>query len=194
MLNVALAVALAAAPPLVTAEGVALEEDGRAPFTAPFIGVQVDVGAPDGIGASLVVTPGRFLRLSLGGLSNGVGAGMRVGATLVSFPTSSLRPLVGVDAGYVFGGEAAWLPQLIEDPAVRAAITGATVGFVNAQVGVEIGSKHFAFTLRGGISYVDIGARNQTLSTGGASTVTAQGITVKGFLPSARVGLLFCFG
>ena len=195
MLNVALlAFALTAAPPLVTAEGITLEEDGRAPWSAPPVGVQLDVGFPDGLGASLVVTPGRFFRLSVGGLSNGVGAGVRLGMMLVAFPTSLFRPFLAVDGGYVFGGQGVWLPQLITDAATRNAITGANIGFADAQVGFELGSKHVAFTLRGGLSYVDVGVANQTIRTGGASTVTAQGLAIRGFIPSARLGFLFSFG
>lgn len=191
MLNAALAaLALTAAPPLVTAEGVTLEDDGRAPWSAPFVGVQIDLGLPDGIGASLVVTPGRFLRISVGGLSNGVGAGVRLGAELVAFPSSPFRPLLGVDGGYVFGGQGAWLPQLIDDAQVRNAITGLNVGFVDAQVGFELGSKNVAFTLRGGLAYVDVGMGSQTIST----TVTARGLAVTGFIPSARLGFVFSFG
>jgi hypothetical protein len=173
---------------------VTLEEDGRAPWSSPFIGVQLDVGVPDGIGASLVVTPGRFLRVSLGGLSNGVGAGVRLGVTLLAFPSSIFRPLLAVDGGYVFGGQAVWLPQLIDDATLRSAITGVNVGFATAQIGFELGSKHFAFTLRAGLSYVDVGVGSQSISTGGTSTVTANGLAVRGFIPSARLGFIFCFG
>ena len=195
MLNVALlAFALTVAPPLVTAEGITLEEDGRAPWSAPPVGVQLDVGFPDGLGASLVVTPGRFFRVSVGALSNGVGAGVRLGMMLVAVPSSLFRPLLALDGGYVFGGQAVWLPQLIEDATTRNALTGVNVGFVDAQVGFELGSKHVAFTLRGGLSYVDLGLANQTIRTGGASTVTAQGLAIRGFIPSARLGFLFSFG
>lgn len=87
MLVAALALALTSAPPpLVTTEGIVLDEDGRAPWAAPPVGVQLDVGVPDGIGASLVYTPGRSLRLLVGGLGNGVGAGGRAGVLLVAFP------------------------------------------------------------------------------------------------------------
>lgn len=188
------ALLLAAAPPLVTAEGVALDEAGRKPWSAPFIGVQLDVGVPDGIGASLVVTPGRFFRVSVGGLSNGLGAGVRLGMTLVAFPTSIFRPILGVDGGYVFGGQAAWLPELIEDEAVRSAISFVNLGFVNAQLGFELGSKNVAFTLRAGLSYIDAGFAPQRFSTGGASTLTSSGVGIKGFIPSARLGFIFLFG
>lgn len=193
MLTAALtAVALAATPPLVTAEGVTLEDDGRRPVSMPFLGVQVDVGVPDGIGASLVGSPVRYLRLSLGGLSNGVGAGVRLGATLVAFPTSIFRPLLGVDGGYVFGGQAAWLPQLITDETMRNLVSGANVAFGSAQVGFELGSKNFAFTLRAGLAYVDVGLPSQTFAAGGG-TFTAQGVSLRGIIPSARLGFIVCF-
>lgn len=185
---------LLAAPPLVTAEGVALEESGRAPWTAPFIGVQLDVGAPDGIGASMVVTPGRFLRLTAGGLNNGVGTGVRLGVMLVAFPRFAFRPTLGLDAGYVFGGQGEWLPRLIQNEQLRGALTGVNVAFVNAQVGFELGSKHVAIFLRAGLSYVDLTLGAQRLDTSATSAVTVQGLTLNGFLPSARLGFIFMFG
>ncbi|HEY0881720.1 MAG TPA: hypothetical protein VGD87_09325 [Archangium sp.] len=185
---------LAAAPPLVTAEGVALEESGKTPWAAPFFGVQIDAGAPDGIGASLVATPGRYLRISAGGLNNGVGSGVRLGFQLLAFPQMAFRPLLSLDAGYVFGGYGAWLPQMIEDPMIRSAVTGLNVAFGNAQIGFEIGSKHFAVTLRAGLAYVDVSVAPQSLETGANTTVSLNGISLKGFLPSARLGFLFMFG
>ena len=167
-------------------------------------GVQLDVGAPDGIGASLLVTPGRFLRLP-GRAEQWVGAGVRLGATLVGFPSSAFRPILGIDGGYVFGGAAAWLPQLIGDEAIRGMVSGATVAFANAQIGFEVGSKYFAFTLRGGLSYVDVGLANQSMSTGAVvptaggasggspSSISGNGLSVYGFIP-ARLGFLICFG
>lgn len=195
MLSAALlSLSLAANPPLVTAEGVALEESGRAPWTAPFLGVQVDVGAPDGIGASIVVTPGRYLRLSAGGVNNGVGTGVRLGVMLVAFPRSAFRPTLGVDGGYVFGGQGEWLPQLISEPMVKSALTGLNVAFANAQVGFELGSKNVAFFLRAGLSYVDLSVGGQRLDTSANTAVTFQGVTLNGFIPSARLGFLFIFG
>lgn len=183
MLKLVLTTLLSVAPPLVTAEGVTLQEDGKKPWKAPFIGVQVDVGVPDGIGASLVVTPNPFLRLSVGGLSNGVGAGARAGLSLICFPRSAFRPLIGVDGGYVWGGQGEWLPQLIQNKVVRESITGLNVGFLDAHLGFELGSKNVAFTFRAGPALVDVGP----------GTVTSKGIRIKGTVPSARLGFVFSF-
>jgi hypothetical protein len=183
MLDLALTTLLSVVPPLVTAEGVTLQEDGKHPWKAPFVGVQVDVGAPDGLGASLVVTPIRFLRISVGGLTNGVGAGARAGLSLVAFPRSSFRPLIGVDGGYVFGNAGAWLPPLLTNKVWRNSVTGVNVGFLDAHVGFELGSKNVAFTLRAGPALVDVGP--------GAGN--PKGIRIKGTLPSARLGLMVLF-
>lgn len=168
-------------------------EAPRQSHALPFFGVQVDVGAPDGIGASLVATPVPFFRLHAGGLTNGIGAGVRLGLMVVPFPRSVFRPLVGVDGGYVFGGLGDWLPQLIENASLRSAVTGATVAFINGQVGFELGSEHVAFMLRVGLSYVDVSLASQTLSLGDTTTVSARGIALRGFIPSARLGFIFCF-
>ena len=66
----------------------------------------------------------------------------------MAFPRSVFRPLIGVDAAYVFGGQGAWLPQLISNKAWRNSITGVNVGFLDAHVGFELGSKNVAFTLQ----------------------------------------------
>jgi hypothetical protein len=175
-------------------EGVAIAGPDRVASTVPSFGVHFDAGAPDGVGASLVATPWRYFRIEGGGVTNGVGSGFRLGVTLVAFPTSAFRPVMGVDGGYLFGGLGEWIPRLIEDAQLRAAMTGATVGFVNWQLGFDVGSKNVAFTLRAGVSYVDVGLEPQTLPMGDTGSVSARGIALRGFIPSARLGILFCFG
>lgn len=175
---------------MVTAEG---ETAGEAP-ALPFVGVALDVGVPDGLGAGLVVTPFRYLRLHLDGLSNGVGSGVRFGVQAMALPNFPFRPFIAIDGGYVFNGVGAWLPQLISDQNLKNAISSITVGFVNGHVGFELGSKNVAITIRAGLSYVDLGAASQTYSTGPSSNVSTGALTLRGFVPSARVGLLFNFG
>lgn len=161
----------------------------------PLLGVHLEAGVPDGLAASAVVTPGGHLRLELGGLNNGIGSGARVGASLVSFPMFFLRPLIGADAGAVFGGFGEWLPALLTSSSLRDAVRGATVKFINAQVGLELGSPYFSLTLRAGASYVDVALQDRAVSLGAeTASVSASNVTIKAFIPSARVGLLFCFG
>lgn len=193
MLHAALTVVLAVAPPLLTAEGVELDAFGKKPWEAPFIGVQVDVGVPDGIGASLMVMPGRFLRIHAGGLNNGVGSGVRFGATLVAFPSFGFRPLLGVDAGHTFGGAGEWLPNVLGNTQLANALSGASISFASAQIGLELGSPTFALTLRAGASWVDVSVNPVNVETSANTSVSASGIVLRGFMPSARLGFLFCF-
>jgi hypothetical protein len=181
-------------PPLLTAEGSSLGTDGKARTDLPFLAVSVDVGVPDGIGASLVVMPVSFLRIHLGGLTNGVGAGVRLGATLVAFPTWPVRPLLSVDAGYVFGGHAPWVLEYVADPTLRAALSQVSAGFLNAHAGLELGGRNVALVLRGGVSWIDLDLGAQSVALGGGVTVTANSSSVRGFIPSARIGLMISFG
>jgi hypothetical protein len=181
-------------PPLLTAEGSSLGADGKTLTDLPFLAVSVDVGVPDGIGASLVVMPVSFLRIHLGGLTNGVGAGVRLGATLLAFPTWPVRPLLAVDAGYVFGGHAPWVLEYVSDPSLRAALSQVSAGFLNAHAGLELGGRNVALVLRGGVSWIDLDLGAQAVDLGGGVTVTANSSSVRGFIPSARIGLMISFG
>jgi hypothetical protein len=118
---------------------------------------------------------------------------VRIGATLIAFPSFGFRPLLGFDAGHAFGGAGEWLPQVMPDVRIAKLISGASVSFANLQVGFELGTPTFAFTLRAGMSWVDIGVASQRLDTSATSSVSASGLVVSGFIPSARLGLLFFF-
>jgi hypothetical protein len=181
-------------PPLVTAEGERLSDEGKRVTDMPFIAVTIDAGLPDGIGASLVVMPVSFLRIHLGGLTNGLGAGVRVGATVLAFPTWPVRPLLNVEGGYVFGGYAPWALDSVTDPTLKAVLDHANIGFASAHLGLELGSRNIAFVLRGGISWIDVDLGGQSIDLGGGVKVTSQSTTVRGFIPSARLGFMVSFG
>jgi hypothetical protein len=138
--------------------------------------------------------PVSFLRLEAGALSNGVGVGVRGGATLVAFPSGVVRPTLGVEGGYTWGGRGMWALEFIADANLKAALSNLDVAFVTARLGVELGSRNFAFTLQVGASYLDARLGVQTLDFGGGVTLQATGTRLHGFIPSARLGLLFCFG
>ncbi|MFO0594048.1 MAG: hypothetical protein U0228_02055 [Myxococcaceae bacterium] len=193
MLHTVLALALTVAPPLVTAEGVTLTDQGTKPETFPFLGVQMDVGAPDGIGVSLMASPVRWLRVHAGGLNNGLGSGFRGGVTLIGFPSLAFRPLIGFDGGYTFAASGAWLPDAIPDPRIAKMLTNLNLGFFNLQTGFELGSKHLAVTLRVGVSYISANAAGTEFTTGANTSFSIAGISAKGFVPSARLGFLFFF-
>ncbi len=181
-------------PPLLTAEGTRWGEEQQFVRSHPLLGVELDAGFPDGAAAGILVMPVSFLRLQLAGLTNGLGTGARLGVELVAFPTWVLRPTLGVEGGYTFGGVGAWALGSISDDTLRAALSKVTVGFVTARAGLELGSKTFALTLQAGVSWIDVNLGSQAINLGSGVSLKATGSSLRGFVPSARVGLLFCFG
>src|SRR4051812_30809453 len=73
-----------------------------------WFGVQVafDAGVPDGLGVGLSLAPLPHVRLSFSGLTNIIGAGVRGGLSLVPFASWTLHPILSVDAGRYFSGDA----------------------------------------------------------------------------------------
>jgi hypothetical protein len=179
---------------LVVAASARGEVEARIDAAPPRLGVQLDVGLPDGLGASLAYMPAASLRLHLGGVNNGLGSGFRGGAVLLAFPSLAWRPLLGVEGGSIVGGPGAWLPEFVPDPIVRAVLSGASVTFVNTQLGFELGSRHVALVVRAGMSWVRVTPRDQEFPLGDAGVLRLGGLSLSGFIPSARIGLLVCFG
>lgn len=192
LLTLLTALTLSTAPVAeITAVEMAPEEQPRADH--PYVGLQFDAAFPDGIGAGLVFMPTSFLRLHVSAVSNGVGLGGRIGVSVHAFPTWPVRPLLAVDGAYVFGGTAQWALQLIPNLALQSALSNVNVGLVDVHAGLELGSKHVALVLRGGVSWLDVDLGGHSLDLGNGVSVNATGTRLRGFIPSARLGLLFCF-
>ncbi len=181
--------------PLVNAEGIALDAQGREPDEAPMWGLQLEAGLPDGVGASMMANPTRWLRVHIAGLTNGAGAGVRFGVTFspLGAVLRYVRPILGVDAGWFFNGDATWLPGVSNNPILATALKDVSYGFANAQAGFEFGSKYVSFVIRGGLSYLDITLGNPTVDLTNGATLSIKGLGLRGLVPSARVGLMFCF-
>lgn len=175
------------AAPLVTADG---DVAGREEH--PFVAVQADVGLPDGAGGSALVMPVSWVRVHIGGLATLSGSGIRAGVMLLAFPRAAVRPLLGVDVGYSFTGSATWIPWLGTLATLSRALEQVSYGWASAHAGFEFGSKHVAFVIRGGLSYVDLTFAGPRVDVGGAS-LSASSMSLRGVVPSARVGMLFAF-
>ncbi|MHB8876997.1 MAG: hypothetical protein ACYC8T_25150 [Myxococcaceae bacterium] len=177
------------APPLL--ESVPMEAAAAAASDEPRVGLVADVGVPDGAGASLVVNPASWLRFQLGAIGNGAGSGVRLGAVLVPFH-SALRPTLSVEAGYYLDGDARWLAGKATSPQLEAVLSNVTYQFANAHLGLELGSRRFAFFLRVGASYVDVSvpglARLFEAQPGPA--VAAPSAHLRTPLPSAKLGFV----
>ncbi len=104
------------------------------------------------------------------------------------------EPTLGVEAGYAWGGKAMWALEYISDANLRTALSDLNVGFVSARAGFELGSKNLALTVQVGASYLDASLGAQSLDLGNGVSFQATGSRLKGFVPSARVGFLICFG
>ena len=90
-----------------TVQAAELTTINRAPAAMPAsklpaFGVMADVGLPDGVGASLVYRPAKWLRVTGGGTYNMISSGLRAGASLLPF---GWGPSLTVEGGHYFDGQ-----------------------------------------------------------------------------------------
>src|SRR3989442_4804519 len=83
--------------------GIARGAEAASAPALPLVGVMADVGLPDGAGASLVVRPMKWLRVTGGGTYNMISSGVRAGASLLPF---GWGPSLSVEGGHYFDGDA----------------------------------------------------------------------------------------
>lgn len=176
-------------PPLVEAEAARPAATPPEPALLR-VGVLVDVGIPDGAGASLVLKPAAWLRVQAGALGNGVGSGVRVGLVLAPLDWP-VRPTLSVEAGRYFDGDAAWVLGDGASAALKSFLSRVSYDFAEGQLGLEFGSKRFAFFLRGGLAYVDISVPNVSqLLSGQAASAAGPAAHIRSPLPSAKLGFV----
>ncbi len=146
------------------------------------LGAMVDVGVPDGALASLVVKPARWIGIHAGAGTNGVGPGFRAGLTLFPFQGSFG---LSFEVGRHLAGDANGLARMVSgDPALDATILdGVGYDWASAHLGLEVGGRVVKVVMQAGASYVDAELGAPAESTGGS-------VLVRGFVPSARLGLV----
>jgi hypothetical protein len=128
----------------------------------------VDAGVPDGLGVGLALAPVPHVRVSVSGLTNIMGAGIRGGLSLVPFASWTLHPILSLDWGRYFTGDARMF--VAEAPAKL------TYDFVDATLGLELMFR--VVVLRAG---------------GGVARIWAPDVGVDGTLPAAKLALAFRF-
>ena len=160
------------------------------PPSFPKLGLQLDAGLPDGIGASLVFRPVRLLNLSAGAVTTGVSAGARVGVHLMPFG-GFLRPTVGVEVGHIFEGQVPWVLNIAGAERYTSLAQRVSYSFANAQVGLEVGTRKFAVFARAGLGQVH--ARLSEFDAGRWDTggnVDVRGLNLRFRGPSVKLGVV----
>ena len=160
--------------------------------------VLADAGVPDGIGVSGAFRPAYWLRLQLGMLENTASPGVRAGLTLMPF-NFWITPTLTLEGGHYFEGNANALVRKFSSNlgSDKSILSDFNYDFVNAHLGLEIGTRRVAFYLRVGESYVTTTLRNvqqflQQESSGNV-TIEAQNIKASYRGPSGKLGFVVYF-
>jgi hypothetical protein len=173
----------------------------------PWLGLMTDVGIPDGMQASIVLRPERWLRASVSGGYNLISKGVGGGLTILPFGRG---PSISFEGGHYFDGDASAAAARLAGPAFSgssfmqndsALIQRVGYDYANLQLGLDFGYERVTFFIHGGMSYVQGKVHNvDTLvqSNPAINGVDANGLevsikgdpTVKYIGPSAKIGLI----
>jgi hypothetical protein len=194
-------VAMGAFPLAASAADLTAAGTAPAPRKAlPRLGMMADAGLPDGVTASLVYRPRRWVRAHVGGGYNMISPGVRAGATLAPF---GWGPSLSLEAGHYLEGNANRVARKLAGSSFNDSALLERVGydFANAHLGFEVGYRRVTFYLHAGMSYLHGTLHNaQTVlqsEAGGSGLVSSSSeVTVardpvlKAFVPSAKLGVI----
>jgi hypothetical protein len=130
-----------------------------------------DAGLPDGLGVGLSLAPLPHIRLSVAGLTNIIGFGVRGGLALVPFSDWTLHPILEVNAGRYFTGDARQI--------VATAPSHFTYDFAEATVGLELMFRVLVIRLGGGVARVWATASESSIG----------GVSIQGVMPAAKLAI-----
>jgi hypothetical protein len=151
---VALALLVATTPTVADNSSSPRAETHATAEEVPHFALLVDIGVPQGVGASLGWRPWSWFRVHGGPATNGISLGWRGGLSLVPFG-GVFRPILTFGAGRFAEGDArrllrAFAPDLQQ---VERALPSVGYEFTLAHVGFELGSPSaVSFFLCGGVS------------------------------------------
>lgn len=193
------ALGLASAPIAAAAEAgdvrISAAADADDDDDLAVVGLMVDAGVPDGIGASLVIRPWSWLRLNGGVTHNLVSQGVRGGVSLIPLDLWILKISLNAEAGVFFPGDANKAVQMFSKDAEDITILS-RVGYqyANGHVGLELGGDTFCLYLHAGWTYLHASFADGSQGTDAGWVVFKGEPTVTAFVPSAKAGLmLFLF-
>ncbi len=163
------------------------------------LGLMGDVGTPEGMNASLVLRPWRWLHLAGGVGHNGAAAGYRGGVTLVPWGTGlSLT----AEAGYNGPGNLSGAAALVGTPIGADLFRRVSYTYANFHLGYERGNGRVAFFVHAGLSFVRATLGDfattlgrdltpNTVTSSSKTTVTVNGdATVRGAGVSGKLGFV----
>ncbi len=160
-----------------------------------YVGLGLDAGGPQGLGASVVVRPVSWLRLHGGATTDLAAPGVRGGFTL-AVPWY-IGPALTAEAGYQWPGNFNHLARLVtgNDPHISL-LDHVGYRYASLQAGLDLGwPRWFQLTLRAGYSAIAAetsGLPAYVASQAPGSTVrVGREASVRVLTPSASVGLLF---
>ena len=158
----------------------------------------LDVGAPDGVGVSLVLRPAPWLRINGGVTTNTLSLGVRGGISLVPLSTF-VSPSINLDLGHYFDANYNTLVDRFGGIPLKTSVPIDDVGYNygGASVGLEIGRpERFSFSVRVGLAHGSLiiqDAERLLRDVTGDPDITAKPLAFRFTTPSVKLGFLFYF-
>lgn len=162
------------------------------------LGALLDVGAPDGVGVSLVLRPAPWLRFNGGVTTNTLSLGVRGGISLVPLSTF-IAPSLNLDVGHYFDANYNTLVKRFGGIPLEtnAPIDDVGYNYGGASVGLEIGKPdRFCFSLKAGLAHGSMviqDAEQLLRDVTGDPELTAKPLTFRFTTPSVKLGFLLYF-
>jgi hypothetical protein len=159
------------------------------------LGMQLNVGAPDGAGVDAVIRPLKFLRFNVGGTTDIASGGVRAGVTVAPF--YYISPSATIEGGYQFPGNFNRVVAMFASDPKNPLLNSVGYGYVNFHGGLEFGHPNwFMFGIRAGYSY--IGTQTSGLQTyinqnSKGVDLKVQEVGVGVWTPSAKINFLVWF-
>jgi hypothetical protein len=163
---------------------------------SPRFGAMLDIGAPDGATASIVVRPIPMIRAHAGLSHNLISLGERVGVTVAPLSWWA-SPTLSLEYGHYADGNANPIARAVSGDATLSSAVLDRVGYsyANAHLGVELGRRWFTFYLHAGVSRItgtvhNLEAETMSTSSGTTSISFSSDPSVKIWTVSARLGFI----
>ncbi|WP_224372414.1 autotransporter outer membrane beta-barrel domain-containing protein [Hyalangium versicolor] len=159
------------------------------------LGAMLDVGAPDGIGVSIVVRPAQWLRVNGGVTTNTLSLGVRGGISLVPLSTF-ISPSLNLDVGHYFNANYNDLVDRLGGIPLKTTAPFDDVGYnyAGGSVGLEIGKpQSFSVYLRVGLAHGSMtieDAEKLLQDVTDDPDITAKPLSLRFTTPSIKLGFL----